>query len=77
MSNPQFGTLALAVLARTAAARGEDERALVLWASVEACDEPAGRFGKFDRAAFARSIPDRPRPQPLPYADAVVLALSG
>jgi hypothetical protein len=43
---------------------------------VEACEEPAGRFGKFDRAAFARCIPDRPRPEPLPYADAVALALA-
>jgi predicted ATPase/DNA-binding SARP family transcriptional activator len=77
MSNRQFGTLALAVLARTAAARGEDERALVLWSAVEACEEPAGRFGKFDRAAFARCMPDRPRPEPVPYAEAVALALAG
>jgi len=76
MGNRQFGTLALAVLARTAAARGDEERALVLWSSVEACEEPAGRFGKFDRAAFARWIPDRPRPEPLPYPDAVAVALA-
>jgi hypothetical protein len=77
MSNRQFGTLALAVLARTAAARGDEDRALVLWSSVEACEELPGRFGRFDREAYARQIPARPRPDPLPYADAVALALSG
>jgi hypothetical protein len=67
---------ALAVLARIAALRGERARALSLWATVEATEEPPGRFGKFDRAEYAAAMPDGPLPAPLPLEDAVELALS-
>jgi len=67
---------ALAILARAAALRGDAERAVTLWASVEAIEDGPGRFGKFDRSAYAACIPDRPRPEPLPLDDAVALALT-
>lgn len=76
MENRAFARYALAILARAAAARGKAERALALWASVEGMEVPPGRFGKFDVEAFAASIPDLPRPQPLPLEEAVALALS-
>ncbi len=76
MEHRQFVVLALAVLARTAAARGADERALALWASVEAVEDAPGRFGRFDRAAYAGELPDGPLPEPLPLPEAVALALS-
>jgi predicted ATPase/DNA-binding SARP family transcriptional activator len=69
--------LALALLARAAAIRRDDERALALWASVEAVEDAPGRFGKFDRAEYASCMPPRPRPAPLPLEEAVALALSG
>jgi predicted ATPase/DNA-binding SARP family transcriptional activator len=76
MEHRQFVVYALAVLARTAAARGADERALALWASVDAVEDAPGRFGRFDRAAYASELPDGPLPEPLPLPQAVTLALS-
>jgi tetratricopeptide (TPR) repeat protein len=67
---------ALAILARAAAMRGDDERALGLWATVEAIEDAPGRFGRFDRREYAAAMPDRPRPAPLPLDEAVELALS-
>lgn len=77
MGNRVFGRQALAVLARTAAARGDDERAVALWSAVEASEEPVGRFGTFDRERYAALIPDVPARRPLGYAEAVALALAG
>jgi predicted ATPase/DNA-binding SARP family transcriptional activator len=76
MANRPFARQSLAILARTAAARGERDRALALWSSVEALDVPPGRFGAFNRAAYARCMPDGPRPEPLPLEAAAALALS-
>jgi len=67
---------ALAILARAAALRGRDERALQLWATVEAVEDGPGRFGRFDRGEYAAAMPDLPRPEPLPLDEAVELALS-
>jgi predicted ATPase/DNA-binding SARP family transcriptional activator len=67
---------ALAILARAAAMRGNDGRALALWASVEAIEDEPGRFGRFDRREYAACMPDLPRPAPLPLDEAVALALS-
>jgi hypothetical protein len=74
---PQDVVHALALLARTAAARGDCDRALALWASVEAVEDVPGRFGQFDRAAYGAQMPTGPRPAPLPLDEAVELALSG
>jgi predicted ATPase/DNA-binding SARP family transcriptional activator len=68
--------LALAVIARAAAARGDAARAAALWSTVEASDEGPGRFGSFDRAEYRACMPDRPWPEPLPLEEAVALALS-
>jgi predicted ATPase/DNA-binding SARP family transcriptional activator len=76
MRDRMFGRLALAVLARTAAARGEAERAAAIWSAVAEVDEPVGRWGHFDREAWAAAIPPLALPEPLPYPDAVALALS-
>lgn len=76
IGNRQEVIHALAILARAAALRGDDERALALWASVEAVEDSAGRFGRFDRSEYAACMPQLPRPAPLPLADAVTLALS-
>jgi predicted ATPase len=73
--NRQDLVYTLAILARAAACRGERERALALWATVETIEEPPGRWGRFDRAAYAAAIPDLPRPEPLSLDDAVELAL--
>ena len=75
-ANRQETLLGLAILARAASARGDADRALALWSSVEAVEEGAGRFGDFDRDEYARTMPDGPRPEPLPLDDAVALALS-
>jgi hypothetical protein len=74
-TNRQDTLLGLALLARAAAARGEAQRALSLWASVEALEDGPGRFGRFDRAAYAAAMPAGPRPGPLPLDEAVALAL--
>jgi hypothetical protein len=66
----------LAVLACAAAARGESERAVVLWATVEPAEEAPGRLGRFDRAEYAAYIPDLPRPEPLALGEAVEIAVS-
>jgi predicted ATPase/DNA-binding SARP family transcriptional activator len=73
----QYVLYALAVLARAAALRGDDERALALWASVDAVEDAPGRFGRFDRSAYAAAMPPGPRPQPAPLERAVELALIG
>jgi tetratricopeptide (TPR) repeat protein len=75
MGNRHYVRYALAVLARAAALRGDDERALLLWATVEAAEAPPGRFGHFDRAAYAAAMPDRARPEPLALDDAVAIVL--
>jgi predicted ATPase/DNA-binding SARP family transcriptional activator len=75
MANRPFTRYALALLARTAAARGDAERAVALWAAVEAMERPPGRFGMFDEAAFAAAIPHLPRPAPPSLDEAVALAL--
>jgi tetratricopeptide (TPR) repeat protein len=67
---------ALAVLARVAALRGDAERSLLLWSAVDAAEEPPGRFGRFDREAYASAIPDGPPPQAITLDEAVALALS-
>jgi predicted ATPase/DNA-binding SARP family transcriptional activator len=76
-ANRQETLHAVALLARAAAIRGEEERALALWATVEAVEDTGGRFGQFDRSAYAACMPDLPRPEPLPLEEAVALALSG
>ena len=76
-ANRQETVHALATLARAAALRGDDGRALRLWASVEAVEDSGGRFGRFDRSEYAACMPDLPRPAPLPLDEAVALALSG
>jgi tetratricopeptide (TPR) repeat protein len=76
MQNRMFGRLALAVLARTAAARGQAERAAAIWSAVTEVDEPVGRWAHFDRDAWAAAIPTAPGRVPLSYPDAVALALS-
>jgi hypothetical protein len=75
-ANRQETLLGLAILARVASARGDADRALALWVSVESVEPGAGRFGHFDRAEYGRAMPDGPRPAPLPLDDAVALALS-
>jgi tetratricopeptide (TPR) repeat protein len=75
--NRQETLFALAILARAAALRGDDERALALWSAVEAVEDLPGRFGRFDRAAYASHLPAGPRPAPLPLEEAVSLVLSG
>ena len=77
MANRQYVVLALAVLARTAAASGDDERSATLWASVEAVEDAPGRFGRFDRARYAACVAHVPDCTPLPLDEAVELALSG
>jgi predicted ATPase/DNA-binding SARP family transcriptional activator len=75
-ANRQETLYALAMLARAAALRGDDARALRLWSSVEAVEDTGGRFGQFDRREFAAAMPDLPRPAPLPLDEAVALALA-
>ncbi|HVU78002.1 MAG TPA: BTAD domain-containing putative transcriptional regulator [Gaiellaceae bacterium] len=75
-SNRQETLFGLAILARAAAARGHEERARALWATVAASDAGVGRFGSFDRAEYAAAMPPGELPEPLPLADAVALALS-
>jgi predicted ATPase/DNA-binding SARP family transcriptional activator len=74
--NRQECVLALAVLARAAAVAGDGDRALALWAAVEAADQGPSRFGAFDRDAYRACMPDGALPEPLPLEDAVALALS-
>jgi predicted ATPase/DNA-binding SARP family transcriptional activator len=76
MRNRMFGRLALAVLARTAAARGDGERAAAIWSAVSEADEPVGRWGHFDREGWGSAIPELAGREPLSYPDAVALALS-
>jgi predicted ATPase/DNA-binding SARP family transcriptional activator len=76
MANRPYMLFGLAILARVAALRGDADRALELWATVEATEDPPGRFGKFDREAYAGAMPDLPRPEPLALDDAVTLALA-
>jgi hypothetical protein len=75
-SNRQDMLSALAVLARAAALRGDDERALALWASVDAIEDAPGRFGRFDREAYAAAMPEGVLPAPLALDEAVALALA-
>jgi predicted ATPase/DNA-binding SARP family transcriptional activator len=75
--NRQMTLNALALLARAAALRGDDERARTLWASVDATEDGPGRLGRFDREEYAAAMPAGPLPAPLPLEDAVALALSG
>lgn len=72
----QYVLYALAVLARAAALGGDDERALALWASVDAVEDAPGRFGRFDRSAYAAAMPAGPKPEPAPLERAIDLALS-
>jgi predicted ATPase/DNA-binding SARP family transcriptional activator len=74
--NRQESVLALAVLARAAAAAGDDDRALVLWAAVEAADQGPSRFGAFDRDDYRACMPPGPCPEPLALDQAVSLALA-
>jgi non-specific serine/threonine protein kinase len=74
--NRQETLHALAILARAAAQRDDDERALALWSTVAASEDGPGRFGRFDRAEYAASMPCRPLPEPLPVHRAVELALA-
>lgn len=76
MENRQLLLFAVALTARVAARRGEEERALTLWATVEATEDAPGRFGRFDRAAYKAELPDAPLPEPLSLDDAVELALA-
>jgi predicted ATPase/DNA-binding SARP family transcriptional activator len=73
--NRQETLHALAILARAAAHRGEDDLALTLWSTVAASEDGPGRFGRFDRAAYAASMPPGDLPRPLPVGQAVELAL--
>jgi predicted ATPase/DNA-binding SARP family transcriptional activator len=73
----QYLLLALALIARVASVRGDEQRALSLWASVEAVDDAPGRLGQFDRARYAGFMPAAPYPEPLPLPAAVTLALEG
>lgn len=66
---------ALTLLASIAARRGDEERAQVLWASVEAADAAPGRFARLDHPEDARIPAAGPRPAPLPLQAAVELAL--
>jgi predicted ATPase/DNA-binding SARP family transcriptional activator len=74
--NRQETLLALAVLARAAAARGDAARAVALWSTVEAADEGPSRFGRFDRDDYRACMPADSPPEPLPLEDAIALALS-
>jgi predicted ATPase/DNA-binding SARP family transcriptional activator len=74
-ANRQETLLALAVLARAAAARGDAARAAALWSTVEATDAGPGRFGAFDRDEYRACMPEPPWPEPLPLHAAVALAL--
>ena len=76
MGNRHYVRYALAVLARVAAIRGDRARALTLWATVEAAEEPPGRFGRFDHDDFAAAMPEGPLPEPLSLDEAAALALS-
>ena len=76
MGNRQLELFGVAIMARLAARRGDDQRALALWATVEATEDKPGRFGRFDRALYASEMPDGPRPDPRPLDEAVDLALS-
>ena len=53
------------------------ERATALWASVQALEDAPGRFGRFDREAWASYLPAGPLPSPLTLDGAVELALGG
>jgi tellurite resistance protein len=64
------------MLARAAALRGDEDRALALWSTVEAVEDLPGRFGRFDRSEYAAHLPDGPRPAPLPLEAAVAVALA-
>jgi predicted ATPase len=77
MGNRHYLRYALAVVARASALRGDDERALVLWAAVEAAEEPPGRFGRFDREEYAAAMPEGSLPEPLGLEEAAALVLSG
>ena len=74
--NKQEVLYGLAILARAAAIRGDADRALALWSSVQAVEDTPGRFGKFDREEYAAAMPHEPLPAPLPLAKAVALALA-
>jgi predicted ATPase/DNA-binding SARP family transcriptional activator len=74
--SPQDVLCALALLARAAAGCRDDERALALWATVEATEDAPGRFAQFDRGEYAAAMPDAPLPPPLPLDRAIALALS-
>jgi predicted ATPase/DNA-binding SARP family transcriptional activator len=76
MDSRQDVLFGLAMLARAAAEQGDPERALRLWAAVEAVADGPGRFGRFDRERYAASMPGGPRPDAIPLDRAVALALS-
>jgi predicted ATPase/DNA-binding SARP family transcriptional activator len=76
MDSRQDILFGLAILARTAAERGDRERALDLWAAIEAVEDGPARFGQFDRQRYAAFMPRGPRPDPLPLDRAIVMALS-
>jgi predicted ATPase/DNA-binding SARP family transcriptional activator len=76
MGNRHYVRYALAVLARAAAVRGDRERALALWATVQAAEEPPGRFGRFDHDEYAAAMPEGSLPEPLSLDEAAALALS-
>jgi tetratricopeptide (TPR) repeat protein len=77
MAHRQFVLQALAILARTMSARGDDERSAALWASVDAVEDAPGRFGRFDRERYAACVAHSPTVEPLPLDEAVDLVLSG
>jgi predicted ATPase/DNA-binding SARP family transcriptional activator len=77
MANRQFVLHALAILARTAWARGDEARSAALWASVEAVEDAPGRFGQFDRDHYAACVAHSPTSSPLALDEAVELALLG
>ena len=65
---------ALAALAWTAAQRGDADRAVTLWAAVEAEEARGGRMWRWEesRARYAANIPDAPRPAAAMNLDDVV-----
>jgi tetratricopeptide (TPR) repeat protein len=67
----------LALLARAAAGMGESERAVRLWAAVQAQEPGVGRFWAIDRKKIAAQLPAPSGPvEVMPLAEAVEYALA-